>query len=346
MTKIEINSYINIELADIPIKMFFMKVKDLLPIYYVAVRGRDDVQGAVQRVLNKRRINSIKEFVLDGNSFFNLFILNWSDEHYEITEENGKIIIPQVPASVQVIDGQHRLEGLKQACEEKEIIGEKCIPVLLAEHLTTQEAAHIFLNINTEQKPAPSSLVYDLFGEVKDKNYYIVRATDIATRLHEDPESPYYQSIKMPGSSQGVGKVDLSTMVNVLKQYTKEKGVFEGYNLRDFESQYKVIFNFFSVLRRCYDKEGNWLKSCNPFMANSGAYAGIEFMCKELMTKCVERKSFEQSIINELLRLDRVGLIYKDELKNKQGKEQRSIIYEYLKSALLKDVPKQDEYKF
>lgn len=100
MTKIEINSYINIELADIPIKMFFMKVKDLLPIYYVAVRGRDDVQGAVQRVLNKRRINSIKEVVLDGNSFFNLFILNWSDEHYEITEENGKIIIPQVPASV------------------------------------------------------------------------------------------------------------------------------------------------------------------------------------------------------------------------------------------------------
>ena len=72
MTKIEINSYINIELADIPIKMFFMKVKDLLPIYYVAVRGRDDVQGAVQRVLNKRRINSIKEFVLDGNSFSNL----------------------------------------------------------------------------------------------------------------------------------------------------------------------------------------------------------------------------------------------------------------------------------
>lgn len=64
LTNIEINSYISIELADIPIKMFFMKVKDLLPIYYVAVRGRDDVQGAVQRVLNKRRINSIKEFVL------------------------------------------------------------------------------------------------------------------------------------------------------------------------------------------------------------------------------------------------------------------------------------------
>lgn len=45
-----------------------MKVKDSLLIYYVAVREHDDVQGAVQRVLNKRRINSIKEFVLAGNT--------------------------------------------------------------------------------------------------------------------------------------------------------------------------------------------------------------------------------------------------------------------------------------
>ncbi len=40
------------------------------------------------------------------------------------------------------------------------------------------------------------------------------------------------------------------------------------------------------------------------------------------------------------------GLLYKDELKNKQGKEQRNIVYQYLKSALLKDVPAQNEYKF
>lgn len=346
MEKIVIDKYISIELANIPIKMFFMKVKDLLPVYYVAVRGRDNIQGAVQRVLNKRRINSIKEFVLEGNSFFNLFILNWADNNYDIIEENTRIILPQIPASVQVIDGQHRLEGLKQAYEEDTKVGEQFIPVLLTQHLTTQEAAHIFLNINTEQKPAPNSLVYDLFGEIKDKNYYIVRATDITYRLHEDPESPYYQSIKMPGSRQGVGKVDLSTMVNALKQFTKENGVFDTYNLRDFEAQYRIIFNFFSVLQMHYEKEKNWLKTCNPFMANSGAYAGIEFMCKELIVKCVEKKSFEQSVIDELLQLNKVGLIYKDELKNKQGKEQRSIIYDYLKTALLKDVPKQDEYKF
>ena len=250
MNEIKISDYILAELGETNAYIFSMKVKDLLPIYYVAVRGRDNVEGAVQRVLNKRRINSIKEFVLEGNTFFNLFILNWVDNNYKIEVRQKDLIIPQISAGAQVIDGQHRLEGLKQAYEVNPKIGEQKIIILLAQHLTTSEAARIFLNINTEQKPVPNSLVYDLFGEVKEKNYYIVRATDIANKLHEDMNSPYYQCIKMPGAS--IGKIDLSTIVNSVKQFTKEGGMFDEYNLRDFESQYKIIFNFFSVVKFYY----------------------------------------------------------------------------------------------
>ena len=60
----------------------------------------------------------------------------------------------------------------------------------------------------------------------------------------------------------------------------------------------------------------------------------------------VEKKSFEISVISEMLPLDIDGLLYRDEIKNKQGKEQRSIIYNYLKSTLLRDVPSSNEYKF
>lgn len=47
MKKIEISQYITAKLGDINAYIFSMKVEDLLPIYYVAVRGRDDVEGAV-----------------------------------------------------------------------------------------------------------------------------------------------------------------------------------------------------------------------------------------------------------------------------------------------------------
>lgn len=204
MDYIEISEFFSTELGGISAYIFSMKVKDLLPIYYVAVRGRDKIEGAVQRVLNKRRIGSIKSFILEGNMFFNSFILNWTDKNYPITSENGNLKVPKVSAAAQVIDGQHRLEGLKQAVEEKREIGEQSVTVVLVQNLSTSDAAKIFLNINTEQKPVPSSLVYDLFGEVRSKDYYVVRAKDIATKLHIDPNSPYYQCIRMPGAAQGV----------------------------------------------------------------------------------------------------------------------------------------------
>lgn len=55
-----------------------MKVKTVLQLSYIAVRGKDDEEGAIQRVLSKQRIKSIKEFVLSGNIFMNTFILNWT----------------------------------------------------------------------------------------------------------------------------------------------------------------------------------------------------------------------------------------------------------------------------
>lgn len=163
MDYIAINEFFVTKLGGIDAYIFSMKVKDLLPIYYVAVRGRDTVEGAVQRVLNKRRIASIKSFILEGNMFFNSFILNWTDQNYPLTLENGNLQIPRVPAAAQVIDGQHRLEGLKQAIEEKREIGEQSVMVVLVQNLTTSDAARIFLNINTEQMSMLNSHVNILF---------------------------------------------------------------------------------------------------------------------------------------------------------------------------------------
>lgn len=345
MTYQNIEEFIRVKFGSVQAYVFLMKIKELLPIYYVAVRGRDNAQGAVQRVLSRRRISSIQEYVLEGNVFYSPFILNWVDENYKIEFIDRTIRIPQVSNGAQVIDGQHRLEGLRRAYDIKPEIGEQSIIVILTQNLTTEEAARIFLNINTEQKPVPKSLVYDLFGEVKDKNFYIVRAQDIANLLHSDIESPYYQCIRLAGAGPGMGKVDSSTIVSALKQFTIPGGAFSNYNLTDFESQYKVVSNFFTVLEYYYDLEGNWLKARNPFMANSGCFAGIEFLCKDLIPKCAERRSFEITTMKDLLDLSE-GLLYKDELKNIQGKEQRNIVYTFLKSSLLKDVPNQDEYKF
>lgn len=347
MRYIKKNKFIVTNFAEIDAYIFTAQVKDILPIYYVAVRGRDNEDGAVQRVLNKRRISSISDFILQGNMFFTPFIFNWVDMQWPLEINSEYIKIPITSGGAQVIDGQHRLEGLKKACESNPEVANKEIIVIMTQNLITKDAANIFLNINSEQKPVPKSLVYDLFGEVKDKDSYIVRAKDIASRLNEDKDSPYYQCVKLPGTKQATGKVDLSTIVNVLKVYTTDEGVFNQYNLSDFESQYKIIFNFSSVLREYYDREGEWLKNVNPFMMNAGFHSMIQFLCVDLIPKCVEKKSFEQQTISRLIQLNEVGLLYREDIKNMQGKQQRTEVYKYLKKALLrKEVPDQNEYRF
>ena len=139
--------YIAMTVGSIKLYTFSMRVKDLVKISYVAVRGRDEEEGAVQRVLNKKRISSIKQYILDGNMFVNTFVINWNDEKYMPEISDFEIEIPLVDSVAQLIDGQHRLEGLKEALKADDSISEKRIMVSMVIGLKTKDAAKIFINI-------------------------------------------------------------------------------------------------------------------------------------------------------------------------------------------------------
>ena len=246
-------------MGTVEIYTFPLQVKDLVKISYVAVRGRDEEEGAVQRVLNRKRIASIKQYILDGNMFVNTFVINWNDSNYKPEFENDEIKIPLVDSVAQLLDGQHRLEGLKEAMKLEKSIGEKQILVSMVIGLGTKEAAKIFININSEQKPVPKSLIFDLYGVTDDdKNFAITRSDDIAKELNENVDSPYYNLIKYPGSPRGKGKIDLSTVVSTLKKYVDVDGKFADNNIKDLNFQSQIIINYFSTLKYHWDKEELW----------------------------------------------------------------------------------------
>jgi DGQHR domain-containing protein len=325
-----------------------MKVKDVLYISYVAVRGKDDEEGAVQRLLNRRRILSIKGFVLEGNMFFNTFILNWTNPKIEPKFIKDQMEVPIVLSSAQIIDGQHRLEGLKEAMKDNPKIGEQEILISLCIGLTTKEAALIFVNINSEQKPVPKSLIYDLFGEIEDnENHSINRANDIAEELNENLESAYYGAVKFPGKPRGVGIVDLSAIVNSLKKHLERNGIFATYNLTNLQNQKLVILNYFEAIKHYYDKENIWDdKSKNPFLSNAGFIGAIDHLVSKLLPKCAEKKSFTVEDFRSLLDLPKGELLLKSDFKGQGGLAQRKAITDFLEQNLLRSLPDQDEYKF
>ncbi len=340
-------NYVKTEINKIDFYTFSMKVKDLIKISYVSVRGKDSEEGAVQRVLNRKRIGSIKQYVLEGNMFANSFILNWNDNKLipSINTETS-LHLPIVNNAAQLIDGQHRLEGIKEAAKDDNTIFEKMVLVSMAIRLDTKEAANIFININSEQKPVPKSLIYDLYGETGEfKNFAITRAGDIARELNENPESPYYNLIKYPGNPRGKGKIDLSTVVSSLKGYVDISGKFVENNIRDYENQTKIIINFYSTIKYFWDKEQLWDNaSQNVFFKASGFVAMTEFFFDYIFDKCVERKNFKKEYMISLFDFSEVSLIKNDDIKNSDGKSARKLITDDLREGLKRETPQEDEY--
>ena len=340
---------LQVKLGDTLAYIFMMKVRDLQYIKYIAVRGRDNEEGAVQRVLSPIRLKSIEEYVLKGNTFYTPFFLNWTNQDHGIKVENGIIAIPLVPNSAQVLDGQHRLAGLERAMKKDPSVEEQEVMVVLSNLLNTKDAASVFLNINTEQRPVPKSLIYDLFGVINENEpeLPLVRAKDIALALQMDEKSPYLNSVKMPGSMRGVGIIDLSTIVNAIRPLLEDDGAFKKYRILNLENQVTIVLNYFNAIKTFYMKKELWhSKTTNPFLSNAGFIAAAEVLNKTMIPKCVEKKDFTQENMEHLLKLDETSLLLKADLKNVDGKMQRKMIANYLDSSINNDIPDEDAYKF
>lgn len=304
--------------------------RDLVQISYASVRNRDDEEGAVQRILNPRRIESVKEFTLSGGDYPNCIILNWVGKK-PIKVKGNELLVPIEDRSAQIIDGQHRVEGLRQAIKAKPAIGKLEIPVAFYENLTTQQCADIFLSINTEQKPVQRSLVFDLYEVASD---YVVdsaafRARDIATTLNEREDSPFKDLIRFPNAEgKRTAGVDLSTVVTSLKPLVEEKGIFDQVGAPELEMQVSALLNFFNVLKEWYG--GFWTDKDNAFLSAAGFSGAIEFFKTKLVFYCKTKGSFEAETIRQAMDLDSQSMLLRSDLKGLQGRAAMREIAELL----------------
>lgn len=306
----------------------------LTGIAYASVRGKDNEEGAVQRYLNPSRINAIKEFTVNGGQFPNAIVLNWIGTEPPLRKNNGQLTIPDVTRAAQLIDGQHRVAGIKAAIEGREDLATLEIPVAIYEGLNTQQCANIFLAINTEQKPVPRSLVFDLYGIANEQHIdqAAFRARDIVMALHEDAQSPYYDLIKLPGSPRRKGGIALSTAVTAIKPIVEDKGDLDQIGIRELETQKQVMLNYFSAIKEKYGDDA-WSASSNAFMYAAGFVGALEFFRKRFIPYCTTRQSFAKSTFFDALKLQPSELIVQEEVKGIGGKDAPKVIFERLNSV-------------
>lgn len=147
--------------------MFLVKMKATQVASIAASKTRksyNDSSG-IQRKLDPHRIKSIAEFCKTKNAMFPTpIILSASSDYFVINEEENTLTIPTISEDenkfCSIVDGQHRLEGLK----ESGVIGNFELLVSFVFDTDPSKDAFLFSIINGNQKPVSRSLIYDLYG--------------------------------------------------------------------------------------------------------------------------------------------------------------------------------------
>jgi len=134
--------------------------------------------------------NAIEEFSAITNKPQYLSFLQEIDQKY-------LLYVPYRSDSVLVIDGQHRLEGLKLTSEE--VINNYDLLVCFIIGYDRSVIAQQFYTINYEQRPVNKSLLIQLTGEFSKGRGEISHLHTVVKILNELENSPFFQRVKMLG---------------------------------------------------------------------------------------------------------------------------------------------------
>jgi DGQHR domain-containing protein len=108
----------------------------------------------------------------------------------------------------EIVDGQHRLLGIKHAIEE---LGAKDLksfemPVVFMLDLNPNDKAYVFSTINGTQRRVSSSLIVDLFG-LREGRSPRKTCHELAETFYEWPKGPFENGLKMLGKKTKDGEM-------------------------------------------------------------------------------------------------------------------------------------------
>ncbi len=199
-----------------PIGEFFIGVIDFRTLCEIAdfdVRriqkeeGRRDFETylGIQRPLNPKRVKEIAQYVTTLDACFpTAVILSVNAVCAEYKEAAGELVLSNYPDAqdpentvlyrqiAKVLDGQHRIDGLR------EFTGTFDINVCIFVDIDVAEEGYVFSTVNLTQTKVNKSLVYDLFDLARSRSPQKL-CHNIAVALDQNPKSPFYERIKRLG---------------------------------------------------------------------------------------------------------------------------------------------------
>lgn len=276
-----------------PIGSFYIcSIEASLLINIVEIRRRNISQSHVQRDDASKRVSEISNFCSDKDAVFPTPIIVAVDIDSNVRITDGKIHFSGDEIIGEVIDGQHRILGIKKSG----LADIFQLPVVFMFDLELTHKAYIFSIINSKQTRVNMSLIYDLFALSEFRSPYKT-CHELARSFNNDFESPYYNRMKMLGKkteTQENASISQGSFIKfTLELITRDpesdtrnlkKGVdylksdlrcpLREYFIEENDAViYKILMNYLNSVRAVFGKE--WNDPHNYIISKSIGYSAL-----------------------------------------------------------------------
>lgn len=298
-----------------------MKVRELVSdgFYNVETLDPDDTNdNGYQRLLNKARAKKLADYIIKGqdsrDAFLPTSVFLATDKAIDFDEQDNTIEIDiSLVGPFSVVDGQHRLEGLKMAAEKDDRVLDFEIPVNIAINLPKIHQMCHFLIVNTTQKSVDKGVEQRIVARLSDaldvedlpslpkwvlnsvEKGEVDKAVKYADYLNDTEDSPWFGKIQMANADSKGTSISQKSFVKAIVSY-----VLTANNpltiVKDFDKEKKIFLNYWKAITSILDDGDS---------ATLYKYNGVELFCKfsiPFFMKLQEGKSFSVPTMEKLLK--------------------------------------------
>ncbi len=302
-----------------PVGTFYVGKMNSKRLIKIAKTVRRDESGGIQRSLSEERSRAIAKYCQDPDAAFPTpIILAVREEDVisvkELASTPGiyELVFDDQKHFAEILDGQHRVEGIKAADDF-----ETDLMIVVMFDLTEEEKAYIFSTINSNQTKVDKSLIYDLFELSAERSPYKT-CHEIARIMNSDPQSPFYGRLKMLGKkgqsntalSQGTFVSYLCRLISNRPQEDmirikrgEELEEYPRYVLRQYfirerdDVILKILMNYFGAVAAVFPEE--WEQSDKYILAKTTGYGALIKAFPALFAEGVRERKLSRAFFEE-----------------------------------------------
>jgi len=297
-----------------------LKVADLIIPNFYSIERLDPENAnekGYQRLLNKGRAKKLADYIVAGqetrDAFLPTSIFMATNKNISFNPSNNTIEIDtNEVCPFNIVDGQHRVEGLKMAVEKDSRVLEFEVPVNIAINLSEIEQMCHFLIVNTTQKSVEEGVAQRIrarltkamgIDDTPNLPKWIFtsvqkgedeKALQYVDFLNSEKDSPWRNRIRMANDEINDGSINQKSFVKAIKKYilVANNPVF---NTEPEERQHKIFLNYWKAI-------ANMIGDDEPSVLFK--YNGVELFCKfcvPFYNKMVNMPDYKVSTMEALL---------------------------------------------